>query len=71
MKTTAAHLPCEQRRVPSQRPSSGQRKVDQSTWAKFLGVSSCHVVTESSPGLAEGSPPSPPLPKGKKYKGNW
>lgn len=63
MKTTAAHSPCEQRRAPSQRPSSALHKGDQSTWAEFLGVSSCHSGTESWPGPAEGTPLSPPLPK--------
>lgn len=57
--------PCEQRRAPSRRPSSGPHKGDQSTWAKSLGVSSCRTGTESWPGPAEGTPLSPPLPKGK------
>lgn len=68
---TAEHLPCEQRRAPSRKPSSGQRRADQSTWAKFGGVSSCRIGTMSSPGLAEGKQLSPPLPREKpNIKGN-
>ena len=62
--------PCEQSWASSQRPSSVQRKVDRSTWAKFSGVSSCRTVTETWPAPAGGTPLSPPLPKGKNTRDN-
>lgn len=61
---THKNVPCEQRGAASQRLSSAQRKVDRNTWAKFSGVSSCHIVKETWPGPAEGTPLSPPHPEG-------
>lgn len=61
----AKKLPCEQRGEPAQRPSSGQGKAAQSTWAKFWGVSSCRVLTKSWPAPAEVTPLSPLPPNGK------